>query len=490
MKYPHFIGASYQSQAVTADAERTINWYVELLESPGATVRSALYPTPGVTEIGSVNAGPGRAHFEEDGQEWAVEGAGFYEIDKDGDLTLLGAVAIDENPATISSNGDTGELFITSGGNGYLYDKTTETFSTIAALDGKATMGAHLDGYFVALDADSSTFYISALLDGTTWDTGTQFAARSAASDPWKSMAVANRYLWLYGSATSEVWFNAGTSPFPFELHPAGLLPFGIAGAFTRAVCQGVVYWLASSGSGTGMVMRSSGFSPERISTIALELQIQQLSSLSGAYGDAYDELGHTFYLLTIPSAKMTWAYDAQTQLWCERGTWDETLGEWGVWRPTWHALAFGCHRWLDSASGAVYESGIDYYTDAGGGVIRRVRRGPTLSFENQRLFMSSFSLDLEPGLGTQTGQGANPQVMMRMSNDGGKTWGSELWRAAGAAGKYGQRVIWNRLGSARRRCIEVSVTDPIPWRVTSAYVEMAQPPEGMSRMQQMQWGS
>lgn len=67
---------------------------------------------------------------------------------------------------------------------------------------------------------------------------------------------------------------------------------------------------------------------------------------------------------------------------------------------------------------------------------------------------------------------GADPQVMLRISNDGGKTWVAESWRSAGRVGEYLQRVDWNRLGCARRRVFEVSVTDPIAWRIVGAYLE------------------
>jgi PKD repeat protein len=66
---------------------------------------------------------------------------------------------------------------------------------------------------------------------------------------------------------------------------------------------------------------------------------------------------------------------------------------------------------------------------------------------------------------------GADPQVMLRLSNDGGKTWITEQWRSAGRVGEYLRRVRWNRLGCARRRVFEVSVTDPAPWKVTGAYL-------------------
>lgn len=67
---------------------------------------------------------------------------------------------------------------------------------------------------------------------------------------------------------------------------------------------------------------------------------------------------------------------------------------------------------------------------------------------------------------------GADPQVMLRISNDGGKTYITEQWRSAGKTGEFSKRVRWNRLGVGRRRVFEVSVTDPIAWKLTGAYVE------------------
>lgn len=68
---------------------------------------------------------------------------------------------------------------------------------------------------------------------------------------------------------------------------------------------------------------------------------------------------------------------------------------------------------------------------------------------------------------------GADPQVMLRISNDGGKTWTAETWRSAGRVGEYLARVDWNRLGCARRRVFEVAVTDPVPWRVVGCYLTL-----------------
>lgn len=454
-----------------------MNWYPEPIESSGTSVPAVLLPTPGVTSLSEGTSNPGRAHFFENGREFAVIGTIFYEIDSNGVLTSRGTVALDNNPATISSNGDGGDqLLITSGTNAYYYVLSTDVLTQITVLDGKATMGDQLDGYFLVLDGATSTFYISALLDGSSWTLGTDFAQRSVAPDPWISMKVHGRYVWLLGEQTSEAWYNTGDR-FPFGLHSAGFIRHGIAAPFSVAVAGEAIYWLASSVDGDGYVLRLAGFEPQIVSHFAVQTAINNYTTISDAQAYAYSDFGHTFYVLNFLSENETWALDSTTQIWAERGTWVPGENRYVAWRPRWHALAFGEHRTLDAETGNVYRMSPDILTDVGGLAIRRLRRAPVLNAENERLFFSSFELDLEIGLGTQLGQGFEPQIMLRMSNDGGKTWGNEHWRSAGKAGEYGARAEWNRLGQARKRVFEVVVTDPIKWRILGAYFKLAQPP-------------
>src|SRR5687768_18350637 len=50
MQYRAFIDGDYQTQSVTADQERTVNFIYEPMEAQGASSRSALYPSPGVLD--------------------------------------------------------------------------------------------------------------------------------------------------------------------------------------------------------------------------------------------------------------------------------------------------------------------------------------------------------------------------------------------------------------------------------------------------------
>jgi hypothetical protein len=478
--YRGFVGPSYVSQAFPADNEDLVNWYMEKIESPGAAARMAFCPTPGIESIHITAGTQGRAHYFEaaTGREIAIVSNLLFEVDSDGVASFLGFVAVDSNPATISSNGDGGgQLFITSGGNGYILDLATNVLTQVAALNGIATMGAAIDGYFLALDAATGTFYASDLLDGLTWSTGTMFAQRNAAPDPWVAMAVLGPYIYLFGSLTMEIWFNSGSSPFPFAKHPSGLSQWGIAAPFSWAVCDTSLVWLGATRSGRGFVLRASGFTPEVVSTYPVQLAMGGYETVSDAYGDSYKEAGHTFYVLSFPTANVTWAFDLQMSQWAKRGSWDTNANAFSVWRPRCHAFAYGEHRWLDLKGGAVFRMSLDIVRDVAEGsneaiLIRRLRRAPAIVNENKRVRYVSLEVELEVGVGLVESEEGTPVVMMRFSNDGGKTWSEEQWKSAGKRGQYNTRVRFTRLGTARRRVFEIVVSDETRWIMTNAWLE------------------
>ena len=69
---------------------------------------------------------------------------------------------------------------------------------------------------------------------------------------------------------------------------------------------------------------------------------------------------------------------------------------------------------------------------------------------------------EFAPGVGLQTGQGENPQAMLKWANDGGATFGTEHWTGIGRAGRFKNRAMWRRLGEARDRVFEVRISDPV----------------------------
>ncbi len=96
---------------------------------------------------------------------------------------------------------------------------------------------------------------------------------------------------------------------------------------------------------------------------------------------------------------------------------------------------------------------------------IRRQRRGLLPSSPDQRrLKIPVLELLCRTGIGDSGTP--DPQVMLRISYDGGKTWGPERWRSAGAVGRYANRVRWLRaVGLYRNAVFEITVTDPVDWQ-------------------------
>lgn len=477
MLYPGFIGGSFTEKSLLADQESTVNLYVQKFPTGATTTtQMALYPWPGVRSFTTTGSAPCRGMFTVKGRTLAVYGAALIEINSNGTTTSRGTVAwADNTPVSFAFNGDGGgEVFISSSDVGYMFTLASNVLSTELASD--SDMCAMLDGFFLSLDTASSTFYISDLYDGGTWDP-TQFAQRSLAGDPWVSILVptVGQDIYLFGTRTSEIWYNAGTSPFPFKPQPNALMPFGIAAPRSAADVSGSVMWLTQSELGRAQVVLTQGSQPRVVSTTALEQAFDEYVTIEDAIGQAVAFQGHTFYLLTFPTEQRTWAYDLTTGYWVQLGTWDSDIFDYLAWRPTFHTFNFGIHLMGDLQTEDVWEMTTAVYTDVDGEPMRRVRRAPGLIREDQRIYYSEFQLLMDVGIGNSVAPSDDPQVMLRMSNDGGHTWGTEYTMSAGRIGAYNTRVHFGRCGAARRRVFEVSMAESVPWRIQGATLKLGQ---------------
>lgn len=491
-RFTGFCGGSYSSQSPTVANERCINWYPERVESPFGKNPFALYPTPGLGTFAFSDAGNCRGLFARDGRAFAVIGQRLQEVTDNstgstpGSIVDRGDVGLDDHPAVMDTNGDGGgELAIGSGGNVHILNLATNVLSANVAA------GVHhvgfLDGHFVALDRNTSTFKQSQSLDGLTWD-ASEIAQRTLAGDKWRSLMVADRTIWLFGSETSEVWQNQNIFPHP----PFGplpyLIPFGIAAPHAVALMGGGPMWLTQNADGAAMVVRANGYAAVRVSdhgvehAIASYLETLGKDAISDAVAFSYVERGHPFFVLNFPRAKATWAYDDSTGIWHERGFWNTQLARFTAWRPQFHCSAFGKQLFGDRESGTIYFADPNSGYDGGENPIRRVRRAlhgqrgfevsvsdpipwriadAHLAFHasGDYVFYDELRLDVQVGLGLSGNpanvppvQGEDPLVMLRLSNDSGQTWGHELTCAAGRMGERLTRVSWNRLG----RCPQV----------------------------------
>jgi len=170
--FASFVGPSYTAASPIADAERCVNWYPERVDGH-ASGQSAVYyrPRPGHRVFTELRDSPVRGMLALNGRLFVVAGANFFEVLSNGGSRQWGTVVNSPAPATLSSNGDGGQqVFVVSGGSGYIFNLTTNFFDpidpTLTAFPAIAVMGAFCDGYFLVLEAHSGKFYISTLEDG------------------------------------------------------------------------------------------------------------------------------------------------------------------------------------------------------------------------------------------------------------------------------------------------------------------------------------
>lgn len=475
MKTP-LLGSSYVARSVNAADARMVNLFPEVVQEAGKEP-AFLNRAPGLRLLATVGSGPIRGLWTFGGNGYVVSGAKLYKVSANYTVTFLGNVS-GTKPVSMADNGT--QLFIACNGPSYIYNASTNAFAQITDPDfpGAVTVG-YLDGYFVFNEPNSQRIWVTSLLDGTSID-ALDFASAEGSPDGVVAILSNFREIWVFGTNSVEVWYNTGASDFPLQRIQGAFNELGCAAAFSVAKMDNGVFWLGKDARGQGIVYRANGYQGQRISTHAVEWHIQQYGNISDAIAYTYQQDGHSFYVLTFPSADKTWVYDVATGAWHERAGWDN--GAFTRHRSNCQMFFANDTVVGDYQNGNLYAFDLEVYAD--NGQIQRWLRSwralPTGQNSLKRTAHHSLQLDCETGVGLNLGQGSDPQVMLRWSDDGGHTWSNEHWASVGKIGEYGRRVFWRRLGMTlklRDRVYEISGTDPV--KITLLGAELILSPTG-----------
>lgn len=458
------LGQSYVARSVNAADNRMVNLFPEAIPEGGQT-GGFLNRAPGLRLLATVGTGPIRGlwtHTTAGLDAYVVSGQELYKIDTNYNATLLGTVS-GTGPVSIADSGT--QIFIATNPNAYVYTESTNTFVQVTDPDfaGAATV-CYIDGYFAFNQPNSQIIWVTDILDGTTINP-LAFGAAESSPDQVVAVVANNREVWVFGQGTTEVWYDAATTPFPLAPIQGAYNEIGCLAAFSIAKLDNSIFWLGSDPRGYGIVYRNQGYTGKRVSTHAIEYAIQQYGDISDAEAYTYQEEGHAFYVLNFPSANATWVYDVATNAWHERAS----LDNYGIF--TRHRgqcqMNFNSQTIVgDFENGNIYALDLNIYEDNGVSQkwLRSWRPLPPNQNNLKRTAQHTLQLNCQSGVGLINGQGSDPQVMLRWSDDGGHTWSNEHWISMGKIGEYGYRAIWRRLGMTtklRDRIYEVSGTDP-----------------------------
>ena len=471
MKTP-ILGSTYVARSVNAADARMVNLFPEIVPE-GGKEPAFLNRCPGLKFQNRVGVGPIRglwSHQTNGDDFYVASGNEFYKLTSlTGTPVKLGNIS-GTGPVSIADNGT--QLFIACGAKGYIYNESTGVFAEITDPDfAGATTVCYLDGYFVFNQPDSQIIWVSQLLDGTSVEP-LDFASAEGSPDGVVGIINDHKELWVFGTDTTEVWYNAGGQDFPLTPIQGAFNEIGCLSPWTIQKLDNSIFWLGTDPRGDGIVYRADGYKGQRISTHAVEWQIQQYPDLNEATAYTYQQDGHGFYVLNFPSANTTWVYDASTNAWHERAGFVD--GDFTRQRAD-NMCNFQFETVVgDFENANIYTLDLDTYAD--NGQIQRWLRSwralPTGQNNLNRTAQHSLQLDIQAGVGLNDGQGSDPEVMLRWSDDGGHTWSNEHWVKIGKIGQYGRRAIWRRLGMTekiRDRVYEVSMTDPVKTTIMGA---------------------
>lgn len=394
MKTP-ILGGTYVARSVNAADARMVNLFPEAIPE-GGKEPGFLNRAPGLKFLANMGDGPIRGLWQFGGYGYAVSGETLYKIDSIWNTTVIGTVAGSSGPVSMSDNGT--QLFIACNGPSFIYNSLTLQFAQIIDPDfpGAVTVG-YLDGYFVFNEPNSQRLWITQLLDGQSIDP-LDFASAEGSPDGLVSILIDHREAWLFGTNSVEVWYDSGATDFPLTPVQGAFNEVGCIAAFSVAKLDNGIFWLGADARGKGIVYRANGYTAQRVSTHAVEWQIQQYGNLSDAIAYTYQQDGHSFYVLIFPSANTTWVFDVATSLWHERAAFINgsfTRHRSNCQMSFSNEVVVGDHE-----LGNIYAFDLDVFSDAGAAQkwLRSWRALPTGQNDLKRSAHHSLQLDAETG--------------------------------------------------------------------------------------------
>jgi len=403
---------------------RLVNLYVE--QSPTSPGGVVAIPRPGLVEhVDQAVRGLYREDGVFDGDLFTVSDE---ELFRDG--TLVDDLPGEDRPEwAYTVDG----LFVLSGGIVYQYDGATLATDTFPDSANVASI-TQINSILVAVREDTGTIYFR-LPGDTVWNALDFFSAERK-PDPALAVRTLGDFLYVFGSGTVELFSTTGDSAVPFVRIDGASINRGLKSRDAISQLDNTLFFVGED----NVVYRMENI-PTRISDHGIEEQIRR-STTAASFTYTWD--GHTFYVVGLDTE--TLVYDV--------------AGGWATY-------AYGSAPF---PSLGLYDGQSTYVGGAKVWLLSEV--GDDDGTEMERVFTAIIPTDtpvsvdalqvtLSPGV---TSVGDEPaMLLMRWSDDQGRTWTDNKQASTGFSGDYRKRVIFRRLGMADApgRVIEFSQTDP-----------------------------
>lgn len=430
--------SSRAADNVEYSPERLINLYPE--GGPqDAKAPLLLRSVLGQEAFADLGIGVLRAMEEINGVIYAVGSGSLFSVSSDGTVSNLGV--IDDDPVTtISGNGD--NVTIAANGKYYVWDGATLTQPTPGAFSNFGTV-TFIDQRTIITERDGARFQWSEVGDPTDLD-ALDFASNESRNDNTLRVLADRRELWFFGEQSIEIWYNTGQGGADaFTRLNGGALDTGCLAASLSVKFDEGIFFIGDD----RIAYITNGLGINQISTGAVE---QALSVSVPTHCFYYEDRGHKFFCIRFDD-RPAWCFDLATGLWHERST--------GVNKGAWEVVdtvkAFG--QWYCGTSDGQIREMKRNNVDVGN-ALRRTAVSRSMYMAGDQFAVSEMEFLARKG---ESNIGRDAQVMMRVSDDGGRTFSVEDWRSLGDQGDRNIYMVYRALGTYRDFVAEFTITDP-----------------------------
>lgn len=419
--------------------ERLVNMFAR--PTTGVS-QSILLGRSGLVQHANISSSTVRAITSMGGKIYAVSNGALWRLD-DGTPIQVGTVPDGETGIAASVN----QIALTISGDYYCYDGTSLQQITAGALTSAKDV-EYMDGYFVVIGSAqgrNDALQISGLDDGKTFN-ALEFAFAEENADDLTGILRDHGELYLFGTETTQIFYNSGAADFPFAPNRGAMIEAGCLFGATIAKADNAVFWVRSDNA----VVRAAGASPAIISTPEIKEELGR-SEISGGF--TFSDKGTEFYAVKR-KFKTTLCFDLATGLWHERAN---DL-EYAPWIANCSVKLRG-NEYFGTSTGKIVTQSEGVYSDLGGILLTEAVSAP---IENSGDFFRIRRVEAQIRNASLSAQDATPQVMMQLSGDG-LNWGRERVSNLGGVGEYWQRSAWHSLGQYRRVQMRLRMTDNAP---------------------------
>lgn len=435
-----------------------VNAYAEALGESGKGPLAVL-PAEGLVQFTDTDSGPcrGMIFMEDLNKLYSVHSSSVYMTNSAGTTTRIGTIpGVDQVQLSRNQKADP-QIIVQQSAAVQFIESDAVNFSADSDFPASVVTADVISNYAVYGQEDG-TFTLSGINDAKTID-ALDFDEFDHKAGKLIRIQEDNGELIGMCSSWMEFFRDTGNADFPFQT-VAPPRSRGLLAKNSVVKSDNTLMFVGDDNN----AYRMDNYNPVITSTHEFSRLVEADTGRANIIGFSYDRGGHKFACFS--GTNWTRCYDSATQTWHSRQSYHQN-----TWRARHSVRAFNKTIVGDSQSGKLFYLDPDTFTEDSGILVWKVISPPLHVFPHGAI-LDAVHFDMATGFGSL---GTTPKVMLRVSKDGGNTFGNYRELSLGVPGDKAARVTARRLGQFGPKGIvfELSISDPVARALVGCDVEI-----------------